>query len=316
MSAPDRCHPDQPRPSVAIEADDGIEPDDIEPDIPPEREATPGSVPWEGSHGTERIEAVFDRCRVEDRAALVIYLPAGFPDDDTARACMAAAADAGADIIEVGFPFSDPVMDGPIIQAANQQVLANGATVADHLAMMTRLSDEIAAPLVVMTYVTIADAHGYERFADEVAAAGAAGVILPDLPVTEAPPWQAQAEAAGLASVQLASSVSSDERLAAIGATSTGWVYAVGLLGVTGVKAVARDASRELVARLRAVTDLPVAVGIGVKDAADAAAVAAFSDGVIVGSEAVRRITDGDPAGAPERVAALVADLRRGVARG
>lgn len=299
-------------PDVTIIADESPHEEDA---IPPEREVDPRTIDRVRDDGVARIQQVFDRCRDEERAALIIYLPAGHPDHDTARACMSAAVDAGADVIEVGFPFSDPVMDGPIIQAANQQVLSRGATVTDHLAMMTRLSTEVSAPLLVMTYVTVAHARGFDQFADELVAAGADGVILPDLPVSEAGPWRDVAEQAGLASVQLASSVSSDERLAAIGATSTGWVYAVGLLGVTGVKAVARDATAALVERVRGVTDQPVAVGIGVKDAADAAAVAAFADGVIVGSEAVRRVTDGDPAGAPRRVAELVADLRRGVER-
>lgn len=265
--------------------------------------------------GVTRVDDAFRRAAAADRAALIIYLPAGFPDHDTSRACMVAAARAGADIIEIGLPFSDPVMDGPIIQAANQQVLARGATVADHLAMATILTAEIDAPTLAMTYITVADARGYGEFAEELVAAGIDGVILPDLPVTEAAPWAAAADDAGLASVVLASSVSSDERLAEIAAVSTGWVYAVGLLGVTGVKSVARDVTKDLVTRLRAHTDTPIAVGIGVKDAADADAVAAFADGVIVGSEAVRRVADGAPAGAPDRVAALVADLRRGVER-
>lgn len=285
-------------------------------DLPADRIGDVASVDRVRPDGATRIDEVFRRADEDDRAALIIYLPAGFPDHDTSRACMVAAAEAGADIIEIGLPFSDPVMDGPIIQAANQQVLARGATVTDHLAMAAILTAQIDAPTLAMTYVTIADARGYEAFAEELVAAGINGVILPDLPVTEASDWSAAADQAGLASVLLASSVSSDERLAQIGAASTGWVYAVGLLGVTGVKAVARDVTRELVRRLRTHTDKPIAVGIGVKDAADAAAVAAFSDGVIVGSEAVRRVADGDPAGAPDRVAALVADLRRGVVRG
>ncbi len=284
-------------------------------DLPADRVGDVGAVGHVRPDGSERIDEVFRRARDDNRAALIIYLPAGYPDHDTSRACMVAAARAGADIIEIGLPFSDPVMDGPIIQAANQQVLARGATVADHLAMAAILTEQVDAPILAMTYVTIADAHGYDAFAEELVAAGIDGVILPDLPVTEAGDWAAVAERAGLASVLLASSVSSDERLAQIGAASTGWVYAVGLLGVTGVKTVARDVTEDLVARLRTHTDMPIAVGIGVKDAADAAAVATFADGVIVGSEAVRRVAEGDAAGAPERVAELVADLRRGVVR-
>ncbi len=302
---------DEPITIIADDVDAGSVPGDL--GLPADRETEPARVGHAPGDGAERVAAAFATARDEDRAALVIYLPAGFPDHDTARACLAAAAEAGADVLEIGFPFSDPVMDGPIIQAANQQVLARGATVADHLAMTTALTADVDVPALVMTYVTIADAHGYDRFADELLAAGTAGAILPDLPVSESDEWRRVADERGLASVLLASSVSSPARLAAVGEHSGGFVYAVGLLGVTGVKSVARDASKDLVSRLRPVTDLPIAVGIGVKNGADAAAVAAFADGVIVGSEAVRRVAEGDPAGAPDRVAELVADLRRGV---
>ena len=163
-----------------------------------------------------------------------------------------------------------------------------------------------------MTYVTIADTRGYEPFADACAAAGLAGVILPDLPASEGDDWRAAATPHDLATVFLASSVSTDERLDAIAQASTGFVYAAGLLGVTGVKDVSRDDTRELVERVRQRTDTPVAVGIGVKTRDNAREIAAFADGVIVGSAVVNAIADGDPAGAPDRVRALVAELRAG----
>jgi tryptophan synthase alpha chain len=261
--------------------------------------------------GDLRIAEAFARARGEGRAALIVYLTGCYPDPETSRACFAAAVDAGADVLEVGIPFSDPMMDGPVIQASNQHVLDAGVTVADQLALARALPPSV--PTVAMTYVTIADTRGYARFAAECADAGVAGVILPDLPVPEADDWRRHARARGLATIFLASSVSTDDRLAAIGAASTGWVYAVGLLGVTGVKAVAMDTTRALVERLRRHTDLPVAVGIGVKDRASAAEVAAFADGVIVGSAVVSAAGAGDPAGAPARVASLVAELRAGV---
>jgi tryptophan synthase alpha chain len=264
------------------------------------------------SAGATVIQAAFDRARAEDRAALIVYLTACYPDPDTSRECFEAAVEAGADILEVGIPFSDPMMDGPVIQAANQHVLDAGHRVADQLDLVRSLG-HLDVPKLVMTYVTIADTRGYARFADELVDAGISGVILPDLPVAEAGPWLAEAERCGLATVFLASSVSTDERLDAIGATSSGWVYATGLLGVTGVKSVAGDVTRELVERVRARTDLPVAVGIGVKDRTSAAEVAAYADGVIVGSSVVRAAGEGDPAGAPERVGALVRELRAGV---
>ena len=263
--------------------------------------------------GAERIAAAFARAEAEDRAALVVYLTAAYPDVATSRACYEAAVAAGADILEIGIPFSDPMMDGPIIQAANQHVLDAGTTVADQLALVASLT-HLDVPKLAMTYVTIADTRGYDTFAAELAAADISGVILPDLPVAEAGPWLDAATAHGLATVFLASSVSTEERLAAIAAASSGWVYAAGLLGVTGVKSLASDVTAKLVADVRRHTDLPVAVGIGVKDRASAAEVARYADGVIVGSAIVRAAGDGDPAGAADRVAALVRQLRAGVA--
>ncbi len=267
----------------------------------------------ESSAGPARIAAAFARARAEDRAALIVYLTAAYPDPATSRACFEAAVEAGADILEVGLPFSDPMMDGPIIQAANQHVLDARIRVSEQLDVVAGLG-HLDVPKLAMTYVTIADTRGYARFAAELAAADVSGVILPDLPVAEAEPWLAAAEAEGLATVFLASSVSTDERLEAIGRASSGWVYATGLLGVTGVNAVAGDVTRELVGRVRTHTALPVAVGIGVRDRASAAEVARYADGVIVGSAIVRAAGEGDPAGAPARVGALVRELRAGVA--
>lgn len=260
------------------------------------------------------IADAFARARDEGRAALIVYLTAGFPDPATSRACFEAAVEAGADVLEVGLPFSDPMMDGPVIQAANQTVLDAGFTLSDQLALVADLR-HLGVPKLAMTYVTIADTRGYARFATECAQAGLSGVILPDLPAPEADTWLAAAADAGLATVFLASSVSSDDRLDALAAVSSGWVYATGLMGVTGVKGVAHDLTSALVDRVRARTDLPVAVGIGVKDAASAAEVASYADGVIVGSAILKAAGAGDPSGAAERVGALVRDLRAGLAR-
>lgn len=265
------------------------------------------------STSTHPVTAAFSRARDDGRAALVIYLPAGYPDMATSRACLEAAAEAGADVLEVGFPFSDPIMDGPTIQAASQAALDQGYRVDDDLAMCRELTASVAAPTLVMTYVTIPDTRGYASFARDLREAGMVGAILPDLPAAEAEPWIAAARPEGIATVFLASSASTDERLDGIAAASTGFVYAVGLMGVTGVKDVAQDDSRRLVERVRARTDTPVAVGLGVKTREQAAAVAAYADGVIVGSAAVQAAGEGDPAGAPDRVAALVRELRAGI---
>lgn len=266
--------------------------------------------------GPARIAEAFARARDEGRAALMPYLSANFPDPETSKACLEAAIQAGADVLEIGIPFSDPMMDGPTIQTANQQVLDAGHTVADHLALCTSLTAETDVPALAMTYATIADARGWEHFADACAAAGLAGVILPDLPPPEADEWRSAAEDADLATVFLASSVSSDQRLDAVAEAANGFVYAAGLLGVTGVKKVAQDDTQVLVERLRERTDLPLAVGIGIRDADDARAVAAYADGVIVGSAVVNAVMAGEAASAPERVFELVTDLRRGCERG
>lgn len=262
--------------------------------------------------GARRIADAFDRARGEGRAALVAYLTAGYPDPATSRDCIEAAVEAGADVVEVGLPFSDPMMDGPVIQRANQHVLDAGLGLDAQLELVASL--DVAAPLLAMTYVTIVDRRGWERFAAGAVAAGMSGAILPDLPAPEAGPWLRAAGEQGLATVFLASSVSTDERLDEIAAVSSGFVYATGLLGVTGVGDVAQDAARQLVSRLRDRTTTPVAVGIGVRDRASAAAVAAYADGVIVGSSIVRAMGEGPAGQAPARVAALVGELRAGVA--
>jgi len=269
-----------------------------------------------GTRGSARIAAAFERAHSEGRAALIVYLTAGYPDPGTSSACIRAAVEAGADIVEVGLPFSDPIMDGPTIQAANQVVLDAGIGLEQQLAIAREGLAGSDVPAVAMTYVTVADTRGYARFAADCAVAGLDGVILPDLPVLEAGAWRDAASAHGLATVFLASSVSTPERLDAIAASSVGWIYAIGLLGVTGVDAVDDASTRALVGRLRERTTTPVAVGIGVRDRATAQSVAAFADGVIVGSALLRTVADGAPAQAPERVRALVSDLREGMVRG
>jgi tryptophan synthase alpha chain len=265
--------------------------------------------------GPARIAQAFARAADEGRAALIVYLTAGYPDPETSRACLRAAVEAGADIVEVGLPFSDPIMDGPTIQAANQVVLDAGIGLEEQLSIAREALAGSGVPAVAMTYVTVADTRGYPRFAADCAAAGLDGVILPDLPVLESDAWREAAAENGLATVYLASSVSSPERLDAIADASVGWIYAIGLLGVTGVDAVDDGPTRDLVARLRERTDTPIAVGIGVRDRATAQSVAGFADGVIVGSAILRAVADGDAATAADRVRALVVELRSGMER-
>ena len=263
----------------------------------------------------DAVEGAIRRANAEGRAALIIYLPAGYPDLDTSLECLAAAAEAGADLLEVGFPYSDPLMDGPTIQAANQVALDAGYTPADDFALCAKLNGRVDAPALVMTYYNLAWHYGgverLQAFAAAAAAAGLAGVILPDLPAEEGDPWRAVAGAAGLATVFLAAPSSTDERLRAVAEASSGFVYATSTLGVTGERASLSEAAAPLVARLRAVTAKPVCVGIGVTTRAHAAEVAGFADGVIVGSAAVRAAGEGGPAA----VRTLVADLAEGCRR-
>lgn len=260
-----------------------------------------------------RVATAIRAANAEGRAALIIYLPAGYPDMATSRACLEAAAEAGADLLEVGFPYSDPLMDGATIQAANQVALDAGYTPADDLAMCAELTGVVGVPVLVMTYYNLAwHYRGIEQlvaFAHHAAASGLSGAILPDLPAWEGGPWSTVAASHGLATVFLAAPTSTDERLAAVAARSNGFVYATSTLGVTGERASLSQMASPLVARLRAVTDAPVCVGIGVTTRDHATEVAGFADGVIVGSAAVRAVGDGGPAA----VAALVRDLAAGV---
>jgi tryptophan synthase alpha chain len=262
-----------------------------------------------------RVRAAIEAANDSGRAALVCYLPAGYPDLEVSEACLEAAAESGADVLEIGFPFSDPVMDGPTIQAAAQAALDQGYGVDDDLALCSRLTAAVSVPAVVMTYYTIPSVRGLARFADDIADAGLAGAILPDLPVGEAGEWIREARRRDLETILLTATTTSDERLEKIVESASGFVYATSVLGVTGVRETVADA-RDLVARIRERTTTPICVGIGVSDADQAADVASYADGVIVGSALVRAAGDGDPTGAPRRVADLVAELRRGVEKG
>ncbi len=258
------------------------------------------------------VEAAVRAANADGRAALIVYLPAGFPDMATSRACLQAAAEAGADLLEVGFPYSDPLIDGPTIQAAAQVALDHGYTPADDLEMCGELTRAVGVPAVVMTYYNLAWHYGgtdrLAAFADDAVRAGLAGAILPDLPCEEGAPWESVAAARGLATIFLAASTSTDDRIAAVAAASTGFVYATSTLGVTGERTSLSESAAPLVARIRARTEQPVCVGIGVTTPDHAREVAGFADGVIVGSAVVRAAGEGGPS--------AVASLVRGLARG
>ena len=249
------------------------------------------------------LEDTLRAARDRGRKVLLPYITGGY--DERWVDCMRAAADAGADAIEIGIPFSDPVMDGPTIQTASDRSLKRGTTPQSVLADVRNA--DIGVPLIVMTYVNIAYHAGYERFAHWLRDAGISAAILPDLPLEEVGPWALAADGAGIETVLLAAPTAPDERLPRICARARGFVYGVGLLGVTGVREHLATSAEVMAKRLKAVTDKPVVVGVGVSTPLQAVQICRSSDGVAVGSAVVQRMVDGGGAGA---VGALVADFR------
>ena len=256
--------------------------------------------------GTERIAAAF--AGRGGRAALMPYMMGGFPDLGTSRAIGDAYADAGADLVELGVPFSDPLADGPVIAAAGTEALRAGATVPGVLGVCEAMAARL--PVVVMCYANLVLAPGAERFAGALAAAGASGLIVPDLPLEEAPAVLAACDAQGLALVPLVAPTTPAQRLARIGAQARGFLYTVAVTGTTGEREALDVAG--LVARARAHTEVPVAVGFGIGTPEQAADVAAAgADGVIVGSRLVRAAAEADdpPAAVRDLVAGFAAAL-------
>jgi tryptophan synthase alpha chain len=256
--------------------------------------------------GAEAIAAAF---RGDGRrAALMPYMMGGFPDMDTSRRIAEAYADGGADLVELGIPFTDPLADGPVIQAAGTAALRAGATTHEVLAVGRALAERL--PVVAMVYANLVMARGLERFVDDLAEHGIAGLIVPDLPLEESDDVREACEAAGLALVPLVAPTTPDDRMARIGAVARGFLYAVSVTGTTGERAALADTFAALVGRAKASTTVPVALGFGIgtpeqaREAADAGA-----DGVIVGSRLVRAAAEaGDP---PSAVHALVSQFSR-----
>ncbi len=250
------------------------------------------------------MESSFRAKRSAGRKLLVPYLTGGLPGwEDGVRA----AAAAGADGIEIGLPFSDPVMDGPVIQEASERALRAGATYASILAEVRTL--DVGVPLAVMTYYNTIHRAGHRRFASELRDAGVTAAIVPDLPLEESAPWTESADWAGIETVMLAAPTAPDERLPRIAARARGFVYSVGLLGVTGERSSLAATAAALASRLKAVTDVPVLIGVGVSNAAQAAEAVRVADGVVQGASVMRRMLDGGP----EAVAAYVAEVRAAI---
>ena len=239
--------------------------------------------------GQDTIAAAF--AAAPGRAALMPYLMGGFPDLETSRAIGEAYAESGADLVELGVPFSDPLADGPVIHAAGTQALEGGATVPAVIELARSLSERV--PVILMCYANLVLARGVERFVDELEKAGVSGLIVPDLPLEEAPATLAACDAAGLALVPLVAPTTPEDRLARIGEQARGFVYTVSSTGTTGERADV-DAG-DLLARVKRHTAVPVALGFGISTPAQAAAAAAAgADGVIVGSRLVRAAAEGE----------------------
>jgi tryptophan synthase alpha chain len=263
-----------------------------------------------------KVGAAFRRAADDGRVALVGYLPAGFPSVDGAIRAAIAMAEAGTDVIEIGLPYTDPLIDGPVIQEAVHRALEGGVRVTDVL----RTVEAVAAtgvPVLVMTYWNPVDHYGVEAFARDMAAAGGSGLITPDLPPEEAGRWLDAAAQLGLDPVFLVAPSSTDERIKLICSACGGFVYVASVMGITGARSSVGSAAQGLVARVRQHTGLPVAVGIGVSSAAQAAEVAGFADGVIVGSAFVRQLLSApDEAAGLDGVQRLAAELAAGVRGG
>ncbi len=259
------------------------------------------------------LDEVFIKVRAENRAALIAYIPAGFPSQDGCAKIIRALAKAGVDAIEIGFPYSDPVMDGPIIQAAAEISLKAGTGASDVFAALKVASDAGVAALI-MTYWNPIERYGVENFAAAVAAHGGSGVITPDLPIEEAELWLSSTSRNAIHPIFVVAPSTSDARLAHVSSKTGGFVYAASVMGVTGVRSDISLDAHELVSRLRSVTSLPVCVGLGVSTREQAQSVSSYADGVIVGSAFIKLILNAhDEASAITAVSALAAELAEGV---
>ncbi len=260
-----------------------------------------------------RLEAAFAAGASASRALVMPYLVVGYPSGPSFVSLARAAAESGADVLELGIPFSDPIMDGPVIQRASNAVLERGLGTAAALELIGEAALAAGIPVVVMTYYNVVFRWGLSEFAHAVARFGGSGVIVPDLPVEEAAPWREACLAAGIGPVMIAAPTSGPKRLRALAEYSEGFVYAASTLGVTGLRTTLSERARGLVASLRDVTSKPVAVGIGVSNADQAREVAGYADGVIVGTAVVKAIEENaDPVPAVSR---LVRELSQATRR-
>jgi tryptophan synthase alpha chain len=254
-----------------------------------------------------RLDPLFARTKAESRAALVGYLPAGYPTVDGSREVLAAMVESGCDLIEVGIPFSDPVMDGPTIQAAAEQSLRGGFRLRDLFGVVESVASA-GGQAVVMTYWNPVYRYGVDAFARDLAAAGGQGIITPDLIPDEADEWMAASTEHDLDRIFLVAPSSTEERIVRTVNAASGFVYAASVMGVTGARDVVGSQAPDLVRRTRVHTSLPIGVGLGVRSGAQAAELAEYADAVIVGSAFVTRAAE-----SLDSVRALTAELAAGV---
>ena len=266
--------------------------------------------------GAVRLRRLFETVRAENRAALLPYLTVGLPDAESSVSMFEAMSEAGADGFEIGIPYADPLMDGPVIAEAGKRSLAGGMTIATALEITAEVVASTGKPVLLMTYTNPVLHYGVERFARAAADVGAAGLIIADLPIEEADPVLAAAQDAGLGMALFAAPTTTDERLAAIAAADPSFIYAVASLGVTGERAEGSTVGQELASRIRSISDVPTVAGVGISTPAQAAAAATTADGVIVGSALVRRVLEANsPDDAANALGAAVSDLREAMVR-
>ncbi|MFP5461095.1 MAG: tryptophan synthase subunit alpha [Gammaproteobacteria bacterium] len=258
-----------------------------------------------------RIEASFARLASAHRKALIPYVTAGHPGREITVPLMHAMVASGADAIELGVPFSDPMADGPVIQRANEAALARGIGLRDVLAMVRefRHTDDLT-PVVLMGYANPVERMGVGLFLDEALSAGVDGLIVVDYPPEESEDFTAAARARGIDMVFLLAPTSGDDRIEQVARLASGYVYYVSLKGITGAGNLDTAEVAQRVDRIKRSTSLPVGVGFGIRDAATAKAIATHADAVIIGSRMIQLLEDGEPAGAPARAAAFIAEVR------
>jgi tryptophan synthase alpha chain len=262
------------------------------------------------------LDSVLAKCRSENRAALIAYIPAGFPSKQGCHKVIQVLADAGVDVIEIGFPYSDPVMDGPVIQEAADISLQGGTQASDVFAALKTASDTGVAS-VVMTYWNPIERYGVEKFAESISDNGGSGVITPDLTIEESKGWLEATQSHSINPIYVVAPSTKDARLARVTSATGGFIYAASSMGVTGTRETVSIDAKDLVSRIRKVSQLPVCVGLGVSTREQARSLAAYADGVIVGSAFIKLLLNSkDEQSGLDAVSHLAKELALGVREG